>query len=303
MMARVRSREWCFTINNPTKVDNPEHWTGVKYLIWQEEAGLNGTNHFQGFVIWDNPQAMSWCKSRNGRAHWEVARGGFEANIKYCSKDEGRIAGPWIRGAKPAPGKRNDLVECAHMIDEGATMGEVALAYPGTYIRCHSGLMSYRMETYPNRHDRPTVIILWGPSGCGKSRLVHAVFPHAYRKPVGEWWDTYAGEDVVVFEDFYSWIKYDQLLRLVDWYPLLTEVKGLYTRMAATVFVFTSNQDPRLWYTGIRKNGTQMDNTALHRRFKDFGKGLIWKWDIVYEPNNVGTITGKEDWVEDTQFQ
>lgn len=41
----------------------------------------------------------------------------------------------------------------------------------------------------------------WGATGTGKSRGVRARFPDAYIKSNDYWWDGYAGEDVVIYEE------------------------------------------------------------------------------------------------------
>lgn len=167
------------------------------------------------------------------------------------------------------------------MIDQGASLREVALAFPMPYVKYHNGFKSYRLETMPERHGRPEIIIIWGRTGCGKSRLVHETLPKAYRKPKGKWWDGYHTQDTVVFDDFYSWIAYDEILRILDWYPMLVEIKNGYVRLGATKFVFTSNKDPMDWYKGGFNGRPERDRNALWRRFKDFA--LILHWNDAHE--------------------
>lgn len=273
---RRRSRNWVFTLNNPQDDEDPQEWDGVRYIVWQKESGVNNTEHLQGYVVWNNPQALSWCRGRNGRAHWEIARGTLEQNIAYCTKDDTRVAGPWTRGHKPQAGKRNDIHDCTDMLDNGHSLREVALAYPVPYVKYHAGFKSYRLETAQDRSGQPNIIILWGPTGCGKSKLVYDTFPQAYRKPKGKWWDGYHTQDTVVFDDFYSWISYDEILRILDWYPLMVEIKNGYVRLVANTFVFTSNKDPMLWYVGGRDGRPERNRNALWRRFKDFGVVMQW---------------------------
>lgn len=303
--SKRRSRRWCFTINNPSENDDPQRWDGYVYLIWQKERGELGTVHLQGFVVWDNARTLSYCRCKSSRAHWEIARGTLEQNKKYCSKEEGREDGPWIRGHEPRPGTRSDILEATAMIDEGYDLREIALSHPDTYVRYHNGLKSYRLETASDRAGQPNIIILWGPSGCGKSRLVRDTFPGAYRKPKkeqgGDWWDGYHTQDAVVFDDFYSWISYDQILRILDWYPLLVKISGGYVRLIANTFVFTSNQDPMDWYRGGHNGRPERDRSALWRRFKDFG--LVLKWGLVGRRNQSGSMTYTNDWVPDNRFR
>lgn len=270
----ARSRRWVFTLNNPSLDDlaTLNGWP-YRYMVWQKERGESGTPHYQGFVIFHQAKSLSVLKTKmHDRAHWEMMRGTLEQNIKYCSKDEGRIDGPWIRGAKPRPGKRSDLDDVSDMIVSGMKMRAIARAYPTSYIRYNTGMYSLQREVRSNVRTEPKIFILTGPPGCGKTRLVYEVFPDAYWKPKGKWWDGYDGHEVVVLDEFYSWIPLDELLRLLDRYPLLVQTKGGMVRNLASVFVFTSNLDPLMWYS----NMTALRTDALRRRFKDFGELYSW---------------------------
>lgn len=294
--SRRRSRNWVFTLNNPDdETDDPQEFEGYRYLVWQLERGEEGTPHFQGLVVWNNPQALSWCRRQSARAHWEIMRGTLKQAEDYCTKEDTRESGPWRRGHKPQPGKRSDILDVTDSLDQGMSMREVALSYPSTYVKYHSGFYKYRLETAVDRSGEPNIVILWGPSGCGKSKLAYATFPEAYRKPKGKWWDGYHTQDAVVFDDFYSWISYDEILRILDWYPLMVEIKNGYVRLVANTFVFTSNQDPMEWYRGGFNGRPERDRSALWRRFKQFA--VVMKWEESWEEQGVG------DWQLDLRFR
>lgn len=264
---RRRSRRWVFTINNPTEEDDPRHWEGTRWVVWQREQGLAGTPHYQGLVVFLNTKTLSAIKRfTNDRAHWEIMRGTLDQAEKYCTKEDTRLDGPYRRGAKPQPGKRNDLYDIKDMIDSGSSIKEVRNAYYGTFIRYRKALVNDRLTCAPKERGKPTVFILWGASGTGKTRLVHEVFPKAYWKPKSKWWDGYQQEDVVVFDEFYGWLSLDEILRVMDRYPLFVEKKGSVVAMTSNTFVFTSNTDPYQWYRNMPQHRVQ----ALFRRFSEF---------------------------------
>jgi len=86
---RVKSRNWAFTLNNFMETDILNLQREDYQYIFQEETGESGTPHLQGTIILKDPQALSFVRKINGRAHWEVCRNKF-ASINYCQKGESR---------------------------------------------------------------------------------------------------------------------------------------------------------------------------------------------------------------------
>ncbi len=91
---RVRSRSWFFTWNNPDENYLAQLHNSFSDLefVFQMEKGENGTKHLQGVVRYTNPRD-SWPQINN-TIHWERCRN-WRSAVKYCSKVETRIDGPW----------------------------------------------------------------------------------------------------------------------------------------------------------------------------------------------------------------
>lgn len=83
---RLRSRRWCFTLNNWTEVEMSQCLTEFDSFIIGQEVGENGTPHLQGYVEFKNQKDLSCLKKILSRAHWEKAKGSRGDNIAYCSK-------------------------------------------------------------------------------------------------------------------------------------------------------------------------------------------------------------------------
>jgi len=69
----------------------------------------------------------------------------------------------------------------------------------------------------------------WGPPGTGKSRKARDMFPDAYIKALNHWWDGYAGEEVVIIDEWElgSGKFLGHYLKIwADRYPFKMEVKG-----------------------------------------------------------------------------
>lgn len=123
----TKARNWCFTLNNPTDALDFSEFPYCDYAIWQKEEGENGTPHFQGYLHLKESRNLKWlkaqCEGMLKKAHFAVCRGTPEQNIEYCSKEEGRLEGPYEFGTKPAGGQgtRNDLTEFIAQVVQGKT--------------------------------------------------------------------------------------------------------------------------------------------------------------------------------------
>lgn len=276
--SRSQSKNWCFTINNPTEGHEAIlNWTDVAYIVLQKEQGEQGTPHYQGYAQFNARKRLSWLKSEcSSSAHFQIARGSPQENKQYCSKPEGRLDGPWEQGTITVQGQRTDLSAFHDSLRSGCTNAKLWDDHFSSMLRYNKSVSTYRVQTTPPRSAQPTVIILVGPSGCGKTRLVRDTFPNAYWKPDNKWFDGYEQEDTIILDEFYDyWFQFSLLLRLLDRYPLLTEIKGMHTPISATTFVFTTNTHPDTWYPGV----DYRRRPALDRRLKEFGQ--IYVWDII----------------------
>jgi hypothetical protein len=107
---------WCFTrhpplplVQDPLGEDPFIHALrdtvqakGWKCVV-QLEKGAQGRPHFQGYI--ERPRGYMFEHPALGKAafpdvHWEVAKGTTQQNVAYCTKDEGRLAGPFTSGLK-----------------------------------------------------------------------------------------------------------------------------------------------------------------------------------------------------------
>lgn len=123
------SKNWCFTINNPEDNAVVEGW-GVKDATWQLEVGDEETPHLQGVVRFHSNKTLSAVKKLDARAHWEVCRD-TTASDKYCSKEEGRVDGPWRIGQiSGGAGKRTDIMAIVEAVESGTDYLDIVTQYP-----------------------------------------------------------------------------------------------------------------------------------------------------------------------------
>jgi len=108
------------------------------------------------------------------------------------------------------------------------------------------------------------VDVFWGRTGTGKSKRAWEegttqAFP---KDPRTKFWDGYRGQCHVVIDEFRGDIDISHLLRWLDRYPVIVEVKGGSVILRAERIWITSNLDPRKWYPTLDPETLQ----ALLRR-------------------------------------
>lgn len=88
---RIRSRSYCFTLNNYSDEEkiNLKTWAQNNCCAWiiGEEIGELNTPHLQGYMAFTNPTDFNTMKNLNKRMHIEKAKGKKDQNYKYCSKE------------------------------------------------------------------------------------------------------------------------------------------------------------------------------------------------------------------------
>jgi len=251
-----RSRSFCFTVNNPMDDNqNPYNLLEVSdYLVFQLELGENGTPHYQGFVHLKDAKTITAMQTYL-RAHFIVAKGTAAQNRIYCTKEEGRLDGPYEEGEIPKQGKRSDCADVVRLIKEGASNATIFESHPNA-IRYYKGLDFVRQSFKADikRTWKTRVIVYYGVAGSGKSYTVQQLAgPDAYFKPGGnKWFNAYEGQEIVVFDEFRgNWFDLSTFLRIMDAYPCAVETKGGIVEFVARTLYITSNVAPESWYPNI----------------------------------------------------
>lgn len=259
------AKHWCGTINNPMPEDEIlllDAITDDDYLIYQYETGEEKTCHIQFYIAYEVRKRFDALKKLLPRAHLEKCKGTPSDNIKYCSKQEGRMDGPYEHGSRPtvSQGQRNSAEQKAltELILSGASLPTVLDAHPMYFLKYPSGIKTAVSLKQQGREalglGMPKVHVYWGIPGSGKSwdanaeakliGLVHKM----EKKGTNYWWDGYSGQPCVIFNDFYGHYPYSELLAMLDVYDNSLNVKGSMTPNLITHIWFTSNKPPWQWY-------------------------------------------------------
>jgi len=298
------SRGWrnvCFTLWLPLTDDwtllDPSLWPDVAYCVYQLENGKNpGSDrsglHYQGYIEFIGQKRIDWMhENLEGMegAHYEQRKGTQMQARQYCMKDDTHVEGPWEHGELKEQGKRNDIVDFKRSLDDRKTEEQLWDDHFAIMMRYPKAAKAYkrvkRLETI--RDWKPEIEVYIGPSGCGKTRLVREKYPDAYWKPHGPWWDGYIGQETVIFDEFYGYrMQFSELLNTLDSSPMQVQPKGDFVQLIAKKYVFTSNQEPELWYNGEKTHQMVWALNPLNRRLTDFG--TFFRWPEPPNPNPPG---------------
>lgn len=211
----ARSRNYVFTLNNPTDEDQDVVYglhtldPHLVYAVVGMEVGDSGTPHFQGFLCFSQPKSLKQMREIFDRAHYEPKRGTFQQAADYCKKD-----GNWYEHGE-LPMDQDKRGAAGKEAFEEMMRETIELVREGNYkdinpqMTTHIKACEYRVLKEQQQARNLTTIDgdmphewYYGPAGTGKSRKAREENPQAYLKMCNKWWDGYAGEDVVLIEDF-----------------------------------------------------------------------------------------------------
>lgn len=255
----VRSRGWCFTLNNYTDDDvtmfnnlgkGVEEGT-VAYMVFGKEVGQNGTPHLQGYIRFVNARSGASMKKLQSKAHWEAQRGtNFDASV-YCKKDNDFTE----YGKAPSQGRSAKLDEVAKYVATGMTKEEVVEKYPGHYAKYHAGLDKILLHSQKPRDQKPYVTWVCGPGGCGKTKFCKRQAREAghdyFIKLNNQWWCTYKQGDYIILDDFDGRWEIHDLLRLLDWNKYVGQVKGGNIQVNSPRIYITADRPPTVLFADI----------------------------------------------------
>ncbi len=242
----VRSRGWCWTLNNPTRALElvAEELAGVRYLVYGRELSSSGTPHLQGFVYFVHPVTFSTAKRRLPEgSHVEAMRGTPKQASDYAKKDgdffeTGSLP---VDQAARGEGEKKRWKEARAAAEEGR-MDDIP---DDIYIRYLGNLHRIREQKRPRPAAIPVLVNewLWGATGTGKSVAARVENPLHYLKGNHKWWTGYQGEPCVILEEWSPHLSMlaSYLKKWADHHPFAAETKGGETSLRPEKIVVTSN--------------------------------------------------------------
>lgn len=252
----------------------------VQYAIFQLERGEEkGTEHYQGYVQTTNKKAFAWIKKHiSSKAHWSKCRGSPEDNIRYCSKEETRVAGPWTVGkSKGGQGTRTDYERVRQTVLKHKdfnvdAINELHDVAPNVLYSNTKNIRELLYMHHPEEERGPVEIItLIGPSSIGKTKLIQENCTYydstgarrscgyqPYQGAEGNFWFCgYNGQTDLVFDDFRAGsLKLQEFLKIFDrdGHALRLPTKGSSVPARYTRIWISSNMTPDNWFHDMSRS-------------------------------------------------
>lgn len=247
-----RLRNICFTLNNWSE-DQYLSIIGldIKYLVIGKEVGESGTPHLQGYCEFNNSTSFKSIQKKFFKAHIEIRQGTPVQASDYCKKDDPNF---FEKGIISGQGKRKDLEDLAQLVIDGNNNNSIAKFKPVGFMKFHKHINALRSALIEKRTVVPKVKVFYGPTGTGKSWKAREIFeakdePYYVWTPARKhWFDGYAGEKNVIFEEYRGQLELGFFLNLLDRYDCPIEYKGGTTEFCGTHIIITSPQDASRWY-------------------------------------------------------
>ena len=242
----TRHRKYLLTINNPEEEWNHKRIQSVldtlnlKYWCMADEIGLEEkTPHTHiFFVTKTSAMRFSTVKKHFPTAHIDPANGTSEENRAYVQKSgkwaddpKGETSVPdtfeeWGELPIEQPGTRNDLAVLYQHIKDGLTNYEIIEINPDHILNLEKidrTRQIIREQQYRETFRQLETIYIWGKTGTGKTRGVMEKYGYSGVYRVTDYshpFDSYAGEDVLLLDEYGSNFKIRDLLNYLDGYPL-----------------------------------------------------------------------------------
>ena len=286
MARKPASRKYQLTINNPRDHgfthDDVKNilagFSGLEYWCMCDEVGKEETPHTHVYLVFSNAVMFTTLQKRFYGAHIEPANGSNQENRDYIRKEgkwlddeksETSLIGTFEESGELPLDKSTGLKESAaiyQMLKDGASNYEIVEAFPSAMNKIEKLDNTRQMilaEQWKRKERDIEVYYIWGEPGVGKTRGV--IDKHGYENiyritNYKHPFDTYSGQDVIVFEEFDgNDIPITEMLQYLDRYPVLLPCRyqdkwACYTK----VYIISNNplesqykqeqyNDPKKW--------------------------------------------------------
>ena len=292
-MARSSAfRKYQLTINNPSEhglthdviKTNLKTFSGLKYWCMADEiGGETGTLHTHVYLAFRNAIEFQTIQQRFYGAHIDPAKGSHQQNRDYIRKE-----GKWLDDAKhetsipgtfeesgelpPERDARKKQSEAIFaMIQAGADNAEILREYPSAMNRlAHIDAARQTLLEEQSRKEfrQLYVAYIWGETGVGKTRSVMDKYGYENVYRVTNYshpFDSYRGQDVILFDEFRSSLPIADMLKYLDGYPIMLPCRYADKVACFTKVYLISNIPMNKQYPNIQREEPETWQAFLRR--------------------------------------
>jgi hypothetical protein len=247
-----------------------------------DEIGDDGTYHTHLYMACSSAVRFSTIKNKFNGGHFEMCRDTSQQNRDYIykeSKEKNKNKGEThIKETREEYGEmpierqgvRNDLADLYDMIKQGVSNIEIIEQCPQYMFnieKIEKARQMIREEKYKRVRREIHTTYVYGETGVGKTRdLMDKYEGDIYRVTDYEHpFDGYAGEDVLVFEEFRSNIKIGDMLNYLDRYALKLPARYFQRVACYTKVYIVTNIPIEEQYTNVQKDSYKTWQAFLRR--------------------------------------
>lgn len=289
-----RTRSWIIT-QSADKISFEDLTKALEQYVYigQKEKGKQGGDqgyeHYQIYI--ENPTAVRFdtLKNKLPNAHIEPRQGSKRQAFEYVTKSDTKIGEVFGNGdidlTPDSQGKRNDLLEIIDQLSAGVPMDELREQYKTQFVIYENRIKSYMQSLLGAKYKKVfrnlTTTYIHGSTGRGKTRYVMERYGYENVYRVTNYlhpFDMYDGQPTIIFEEFRSSLKIEQMLNYLDGYPLTLPARyGDKIACFDTVYII-SNIPLSGQYNNIQTEQPETYNALLRRI------GCVWDCDNQLEP-------------------
>lgn len=231
-------------------------------------------------------------KQPDGHYHYTDKSGKDHDGINYSDTFE-----EWGELTEEHQGKSKDADLILSLVKDGASNAEIVDTVASAYReidKIERVRSMYRDAEYANCWRNLEVTYIFGKTGSGKTRSVMDKYGYAQCYRVTDYkhpFDTYDGQDVLIFEEFRGGIKHGDMLNYLDGYPLLLPCRYFNRQACFTKVFIITNIPPDDQYRNVDKESQQAFFRRINKVVEYQANGNQFEWD------SVNAYLHRTDWV------
>ncbi|MCM1191058.1 MAG: replication protein [Lachnospiraceae bacterium] len=289
-----KEKEW----THEKLINTLQNIATMVYYCMGDEIGEEETFHTHMYFVTKNPKAFTTVKNFFPEAHIEASDGTSQQNRDYVFKEGAKFNKDLETGKydyidsqgkhhtgihydssneefgelpQERQGQRTDIAELYEMIKDGYTNVEIMETNPKYMLhldKIERARQSYRESVYSDTWRDIEVTYIWGLTGSGKTRSVMEKYGYSNVYRVTDYthpFDSYRGQEIILFEEFRSSLQISDMLKYLDGYPVEFPARYLNKTACFTKVFFCTNIDLRYQYRHVQEEEPETWKAFLRR--------------------------------------